>query len=69
MVKKHSLYEVCICNHEFLQHNTKCSAIVPVGHDGYRGYVEATIMTTNCYCTKFEFSQKNTANPKPSGDN
>lgn len=71
MSQKHSLYEVCVCNHEFLQHKKNCSASVPVGRQLFRGGFPLDWETEKCNCNKFKFSQKNTANPKPSiqGDN
>ena len=58
-MKKYGLYDVCECNHEFLQHNQKCSAIVPVGKDSYRGYVAPEIPSKTCECKKFILSTKN----------
>jgi len=70
MVKsKYGLYSVCVCNHESSYHGDnlkKCSATVPVGHEGYRGWVNPKIPHKSCDCKKFKFSSKNTANPKSS---
>jgi len=63
-----SLYDVCQCNHESSYHFSlkKCSATVPVGKEGYRGWVDPKIDHKICDCKVFKFSQKNTANPKSS---
>jgi len=64
-----ALYDVCICNHESMSHvkgTTKCFINVPVGRQGFRGGFPLNWETEKCNCKKFKFSQKNTANPKPS---
>ena len=64
----YSLYEVCDCNHEWLQHGKICSASVPVGKKGYRGYVSVETPSAPCGCKKFVLSVMNTSNPKPTED-
>jgi hypothetical protein len=54
--KKYGLYDVCDCNHEYLQHGNKCSAVVPVGKESYRGYVAPEIVRKTCSCTKFKLN-------------
>lgn len=70
MKKQFGLYDICDCNHESSYHDKlkKCSATVPVGKEGYRGWVSPEIPHKVCNCLKFKFSQKNTANPKSSED-
>jgi hypothetical protein len=70
MKKIYGLYSICQCNHESSYHNKlkKCSATIPVGCVGYRGWVSSDIKSETCSCLKFKFSAKNTANPKSSED-
>lgn len=63
---KYSLYDVCQCQHEYLQHKQGCSAIVPIGKEGYRGWVDPKIESKNCSCKKFKYSLKNTNGVSPS---
>lgn len=65
-----AMYDVCECNHESSYHNKlkKCSATIPVGKAGYRGWVSPDIKSETCNCKSFKFSQKNTASPKSSED-
>lgn len=66
--KIYGLYDVCLCNHEFLQHDKICSARIPVGFRGYRGYISQDVLAQSCGCKKFLFNKENTANPKPTED-
>jgi len=69
MKKHYGLYSICTCNHESSYHGDnlkKCSATVPVGKEGYRGWVDPNIEHKTCSCKQFKFSKKNTANPKSS---
>lgn len=70
MKKIYGMYSICFCNHESSYHFKlkKCSATVPVGKEGYRGWVNPEIPHKACGCLKFKFSSKNTANPKSSED-
>lgn len=66
MNKSYTLYDVCYCNHENLQHSKKgCSANIPVGIEFFRGILPTGVPLEICRCKKFKFSQENTANPKP----
>ena len=60
-MKKFGLYDVCSCNHEYLQHNNKCSAIVPIGKESYRGFVAQDVPSKTCECKKFKLSKQNSA--------
>jgi hypothetical protein len=64
------LYDCCQCNHESLQHGKsgllKCSAIVPIGKETWRGWVDPKILSKNCSCKKFKYSVSNSENIKPS---
>jgi hypothetical protein len=66
MKKMYSLYDVCQCNHEYLQHGPKCSAIVPVGKPSYRGWVAPEVKSEKCKCEKFKLSLENSARISPS---
>jgi hypothetical protein len=66
MEKKYGLYDVCKCKHEYLQHDKKCSAIVPIGKEGYRGFVEPGIPSKTCSCKGFKYSLKNSGDIVPS---
>lgn len=70
MKKSYSLYDCCECNHESSYHLNlkKCSATIPLGKIGYRGWVSPDIKSETCNCKKFKFSATNTANPKSSED-
>ena len=64
-----AMYDICTCNHESMSHvkgTTRCFINVPVGRQGFRGGFPLNWETEKCNCKKFKFSQKNTANPKPS---
>ena len=70
-MKKYSLYDICNCNHETSYHGDKlkkCSATIPLGQKGYRGWVSPDIKSEACRCKKFKFNAQNTANPKSSED-
>jgi len=75
MAKKiYAAYDICMCNHESMSHDKgfkDCFFKVPVGKQCFRGSFPLEWKTEKCICTKFIFSQFNTANPKPSlqGDN
>ena len=63
-----ALYDVCQCNHEAMCHTGRtkaCFINVPVGRQLFRGGFPADWETERCKCRKFNFSQVNTANPKP----
>lgn len=63
-----AMYDICLCNHELMCHQKsieKCLFNVPAGQQGFRGGFPIDWETEKCKCKKFRFSQKNTANPKP----